>query len=90
MGTAFHAGDSYQVARRLRAGPVSARLPRPFTDKQEEERRLHTAHVHQPERPVVVDPAEMVDDRLSVIDHCRVQPAAEFDLSQHGGGAVGA
>jgi hypothetical protein len=57
--------------------------------EQEEERPLHAAHLHQPKNPVVVDPAEMVDDRPCVVDHGRAALPTEGDGPQAGRGAAG-
>lgn len=59
------------------------------TGKEQEECPLHAAHLHQPKHPAVVDPAEMVDDGLSVVDHGRAALPPEGDGLQAGRGTVG-
>ncbi len=55
--------------------------PSTLSGQQEEEGRYQT-NLHQPEQAAVVDAAEMVYDRLSVVDHGGAETAPKIDAGK--------
>jgi hypothetical protein len=78
--------------RRLGAVSLRANLAgsfKPVASKQKEEGLRHEPQIHDAKNAIVVDPAKVIDDRLTIVDDGGAGCSSMLDLSQPRGGTTG-